>query len=328
MDREGWRYFAVFSDIHANSVAFEACLKRLDALCMQHACQPLVIINGDVLNTGPSPLETLHFAMQRGDVFIRGNHEEYLFDFVRHPQSARYKEALWRFVPWVTEQIGTDKVVEFYNACRFSFHTEDGCLSFFHASETSNARLPAFFGEQKKREIPLPLPQQFICDKLIFAGHSHYAALFPEPGTRRMWINCGSVGYPFFARPLEDPSLSYAVFVFGRYRKQTDRSFEVEVTFESVPYDVHDLLKKYVEKKSLSLCAPYSLAVLCQTVFNEDITFGFFQNARKKALSQAEMGTHLLACLRTDGYLDRLQSLSRDLGIELDLEGIARNITC
>lgn len=320
-----WVPFAVMSDVHANLSALRVSLTRLAAWEAGWGVKIPLYINGDSLDAGPQPLETLDCLESVGEIFVLGNHEDYLMDLVRHPAHARYRDPLWRFIPWTLERLGAERLVSFVRRCVFQFTSGDGFLNLVHASKESNRKMPAFFGDQGGPLKPLPQPKNFVCEKLYFVGHSHYSGLYWQPGTKCAWINSGSVGYPFFAKTMTAPQAS---FVVGRYRPVPDLNsafFEVELHFEAVDYASHDLWEAYVRSGALMSCAPYSLAILAQSLFNVDLVYPIFQEARKRGVGQTALAAFLTNELQTRGVFERLTaSCPLGSGFEITLEG-ARN---
>lgn len=97
---------AVLSDIHGNWPALEATAADVDAWRPD-----LVLVNGDVVNDGPSnPACWRYVARRRQDdgwLLLRGNHEEYVAEW-RNPATPRRGPAydLIRLSRWTYEQLG------------------------------------------------------------------------------------------------------------------------------------------------------------------------------------------------------------------------------
>src|SRR5207244_1453045 len=65
---------ALISDLHGNEVALRAVLRDIDRRgADQIACL------GDVATLGPRPAQVLALIRERCDLFILGNHDEYMF---------------------------------------------------------------------------------------------------------------------------------------------------------------------------------------------------------------------------------------------------------
>jgi len=315
----------VLSDIHANLGALDACVARLDALSREGGLpqrMPVVIL-GDLLDSGPYPKETLARALAIGDVFLKGNHEDYVFDYARNPNNARYRDPLWRLIPWSFDRIGREGVEAFQKRVVFGHALCDGRVRFFHASPDSNGRNPDFFDAQKEpaetRVTPPSLPPSFtgVVGSLCFAGHNHYTGLHINPlhaggnKERELWVNSGSVGYPFVEKETEDP---VATFVTAEVRPSGGH-LEVKIDFHRVPHSGADLLRAFVDSGCLAACEPFSRAILCQCYFNEDVVYPFFQEAKKQGWRQPDLAGRLGVFLRESGYADRLESALSKCGI-------------
>ncbi|MCA2960300.1 MAG: metallophosphoesterase [Silvanigrellales bacterium] len=314
-------HFAVLSDIHANLGALDACLARIDAL--SHAAglssrMPLYIL-GDVLDSGPDPAGTLARVNAVGSVFLLGNHEGYVFDYAKNPLNARYSDPLWKLIPWSFHHIGRDAVEAFRTRCVFGHAEHEGRVRFFHASPESNSRNPDFFLEQGHQALaPLPAAFEGRVGALCFAGHNHYAGLHWNPNhsaalhARELWVNSGSVGYPFVEREpspkglvqssVDDP---VATFVTAEIRP-LESGLDVRVEFHQVPHDGKALLRAFESSGCLEACDPFARAILCQCYFNEDVVYPFFCKAKALGWRQTELAARLRAYLAHTGYEHRL----------------------
>lgn len=99
---------AILSDIHGNWPALEAAATDIDAW------QPdMVVVNGDVVNDGPSNVACWRYVTRRrqedGWRVLRGNHEEYVAEW-RDPATPRRGPAyeLIRVSRWTYEQFNGD----------------------------------------------------------------------------------------------------------------------------------------------------------------------------------------------------------------------------
>lgn len=329
--------FAVFSDVHANRGALEACLARVDALARSLGVDHLpVVFLGDVLDSGPDPAGTLALALARGSLFLRGNHEDYVFHHRADPAHARYLDPLWRFIPWTLERLTATPEARanldaYERACVFSHSLHDGRVRFFHGSPESNARNPGFVAPQlalfagassrstnagsvaSPPRPQLPPPFEGVVDALCFSGHNHYAGFHENPGhsnggARELWVNAGSVGYPFVAKDTPDPVATFALVEI----LEPGAKPRVRVTFERVSHSRHALAAAFSEggvEGALEACAPFSWAILAQCAFNEDVVFPFFQRAKALGWRQAELPARLEEWLRDGGWRARLETL-------------------
>lgn len=324
----GFSHFAVLSDIHANLGALEACLARIEELSREAKLpsrMPIVVL-GDVLDSGPNPAGTLARVSEVGSVFLLGNHEGYIFDYAKNPGNARYNDPLWKLIPWSFHHIGREAVEAFRKKCVFGHAEFEGRVRFFHASPESNGRNPDFFAEQNSHVLaPLPASFEGKVGALCFAGHNHYAGLHWNPlhssalHARELWVNCGSVGYPFVKR---DPGSIDPVATFVTVQVNTfeqclaegpEDGLDVRVDFHAVSHSGHALLKAFVESGCLEACDPFARAILCQCYFNEDVVYPFFVRAKALGWRQTELPFQLRAYLKDTTYDERLgEALQRE----------------
>ena len=323
--------FAVLSDIHANLGALDVCIARVDALSREAGLpgrMPIIVL-GDVLDSGPYPKETLDRALEVGSVFLQGNHEDYVFDYGRNPNNARYRDPLWKLVPWSYDRIGAQGVDDFRRRVVFGHAECQGRVRFFHASPDSNGRNPDFFDAQRERvhtdaNAKAPrLPEPFVGNvgSLCFAGHNHYAGLHSNPlhaggdKERELWVNSGSVGYPFVEKETTEPTTEpVATFVTAEV-VLLERCLKVKVDFHRVQHSGAALLRAFVETGCLAACEPFSRAILCQCYFNEDVVYPFFQRAKKQGWRQPDLARRLGVYLRESGYAGRLDAAFAEHGL-------------
>gem|GEM_PF-630798 len=327
--------FAVVTDVHAGALALDACLARVEEVRIARGLSELPVhCLGDVLDSGPDPLATLRRVRASCAVTLRGNHESYVFDFHANPRNARYHDPLWKFIPWTHARLPKGELEAFEKECVFSASLAGGRVHLFHASAESNGRNPAFVapqdlaadGASRVTGVPLvpPLPDCYLgeCASLVFAGHNHYAGLHWDPmkgsGARgTLWVNSGSVGYPFVEKDPARPHDPVATFVVAEVAEGAHGSLSVSLEFQRVAYDGKALLQSYVESGALADCAPFSQAILCQSYFNEDVVYPFFRQARAQGWLQPSLPRELVRYLAESGYTERLR-------VAFDRAGLAR----
>ena len=308
--------FVILSDVHANSCALAAVFARIKELEVDKGCKFQILVNGDFLDAGPYPLQTAQMLLEKSTVFIWGNHEEYLWDCCRHPLNQRYHDSLWRFVPWTVEKLGAPLLEKFFHSSVFSWQSESGIVNLVHASRESNSKMPEFFGTQIPSQNQVPNAQVFECDKVFFAGHSHYLGIHWEPGHRHLWVNTGSVGYAFVRKPPDHQNSPAATFVWLEVSKEPRQKAKVSMHCECVFYSRRQLLLDYLQSGALFECAPYSIAILAQSLFNEDIVFPFFQNSRKQGIPQVRLARALAEFLTSEKIIQRLREACREEQLE------------
>jgi Calcineurin-like phosphoesterase len=86
---DGVRIYAV-GDIHGRADRLDDVLNRIDAdLALDPVSIPLELFLGDYVDRGPSSREVIDRLIMRGrlfrSVFLKGNHETYITDFITNP---------------------------------------------------------------------------------------------------------------------------------------------------------------------------------------------------------------------------------------------------
>jgi hypothetical protein len=298
--------FALFSDVHSNAVALRACLARLRELEGSGGEPFELVVAGDTLNAGPDPVDTLALLCDASKVHLVGNHEEYLARYLEEPNNERFSDPLWRFVPWTAARIGHEVLRGYLETLQPSHHFEDYCCRIHHASPHSTSRVPEWFPEQNKAVAHVPPPYSGRVEEVVLVGHSHYSALHFRRGFSELWVNTGSIGYPFVARPNPFEGDPLAVFPHARLVRH-GAELGVVVEFEQVTYSASELIESYARSGALFGCAPYSLAILCQSLFNLDVTWPAFHEAKRHGIPQEQLAQALYVYMERTGLLAHLE---------------------
>ncbi|MEA4811233.1 MAG: metallophosphoesterase [Anaerolineaceae bacterium] len=214
---------AVFSDIHGNLEAFQACLE--DA---RKRKPDLMVMLGDYVNGAPNPKECWELAKGEGDIVLKGNHERYLFDF-NTPREMPDWQTQW-FTPmrWSARNF-TQADFDTMAALPMSWHTEEcGGLEFVHSSLISDNYTPwpsLTKDDYQKHFAPSKAPY-------IIRGHNHIFISFEMGGKRIDQI--GSVGFPLDGRI----EAEYALL-----EGDPQKGWKMEPRF--IPYDVESMLARF-----------------------------------------------------------------------------------
>lgn len=182
---------AVLADIHAN---FPALLAVIDHIERWHPDQ--VIVAGDIVNRGPSPLACLQLVqekVQRDDWrVVCGNHEEYVLNVARkrHTFSKPMLEML-RFTDWTAQKLGQHLAILErlpFQQSLTSAHGQE--VRVVHASMLGNRDgvFPRTTDEELRQKIA-PAPA------LLCVGHTHWPLI--RYVDRSTVVNVGAVGLPF-----------------------------------------------------------------------------------------------------------------------------------
>lgn len=211
---------AILSDIHGNLPALQAVTADIETW------QPdLVIVNGDIINRGPSNAACLDFALakqaQAGWVLLRGNHEEYVLTGAdpNRPRTGP-KAELRGFSDWTYGQIHGRALEIAALPDRFAWHAPDGStLMVMHGSVLGN-RLGIYPNstDAEIRTRIAPSPAIFV------TAHTHRA--LERRVDESLVVNIGSAGLPFD----DDWRVSY-----GRFRWTKREGWQAEL--RRLPYD-------------------------------------------------------------------------------------------
>jgi hypothetical protein len=307
--------FAILTDIHGNATALEAVLHDIELMRSRRCSDTFErVCLGDSFDGGPEPLAVLRSLAELGCAHLRGNHEDYLFQYKHNPDSEKFKHPLWKFIPWTVEQLGAE-LDKFRVKMTDHWASEQWNLAGVHASRSNNARVPDFFTQQsllsaefiETHEVTSP-------EKVFFNGHSHYLGQHRNTSQPEIWFNCGSVGYPFVSKVPEFLDAPVATWVWVECAL-VDGVRRINVVNRRVPYSSDRLLQRYVESGALELCAPFSFAILAQSLFNTDVVYPFFQSVKRYNPSPTDMANMLLGELERQSVFERINSLLRRAGL-------------
>lgn len=232
---------AVLADIHANLPALQTVVAHIDQ--WQPDC---VVVAGDIVNRGPSPLACWHIVAQRRQhsntpwYLLKGNHEEYVISHTRpHPPWNPAQAEIFRGSEWTYEQLGTQIVSEL-DALPLAFELDEkiNCLEMNAASAIARFTHGSMRGTRdgiytRTAEADLWLQMGTNPPPLFCVGHTH------QPLTRHLGshliVNVGSVGMPFD----DDWRAAYAQLVWQQNQWQAE--------IIRLPYDRAQTERDYVE---------------------------------------------------------------------------------
>jgi predicted phosphodiesterase len=192
---------AVFSDVQGNRPAMDVAIERiLD-------WQPdLVIMDGDLINRGPSSLACLEsfdqLRRERGWLPIKGNHETWILHCAREAPTNELAAEMRRFADWTYRQIEPRIAALEGWPDHLCFHggSESSWVHVTHGTMTSNRHgiSPSVTDDELRGTL--------LADIAVFVtAHTHRPLTRIIDGTPI--LNVGSVGAPFDG----DPRGSYAL---------------------------------------------------------------------------------------------------------------------
>jgi diadenosine tetraphosphatase ApaH/serine/threonine PP2A family protein phosphatase len=225
---------AIFTDIHGNREALEACLAHAERRPVERT-----VFLGDYVGYGADPgfvVDTVQGYAARGAIALLGNHDSAA---IGAPE--RMNDQATLAIEWTRRQLNPDQL-EFLASRPFT--AEDGDRLYVHASAADPARWDYVLDERSAgRSL------QATDAALTFCGHTHVPALFhltvtgkiagfdPDSGVampltpQRRWLAViGAVGQPRD----RNPAASYALY------DDTAR----ELTYIRVPYDIETAAQK------------------------------------------------------------------------------------
>jgi diadenosine tetraphosphatase ApaH/serine/threonine PP2A family protein phosphatase len=234
--------YALFSDIHSNLLAFEACLNHASTQSVDRK-----IILGDMVGYGANPIEVVTLCQEiqaQGGIVLRGNHEELIqTQNVNKPSVLRSKGAIGSL--WTHDQL-TPAQRFWLEIQPLSVLVED--ILFVHAS-ADDPQSWKYVDHQNIASLSLEYAHKELGARYVFGGHVHHQSLFyrgtrsnlmqfdPTPGIpipvpkHREWIaTVGSVGQPRDG----SPKAMYCIFDVKK----------VSLTFHRIEYDHFEAAKR------------------------------------------------------------------------------------
>jgi diadenosine tetraphosphatase ApaH/serine/threonine PP2A family protein phosphatase len=219
---------ALFSDIHGNREALEACL----AHASRHAIDRYVFL-GDYVGYGADPgfvVDTVHSFAERGAIALLGNH-----DSAAIGSTERMNDEAALAIAWTRTQLSDG---QFAFLRRLPLTAQDGARLYVHASAANPASWDYVLDERAAaRSLYASEAELTLC------GHTHVPALFHLTATgevarfaptdevavpltwQRRWVAViGAVGQPRD----RNPHACYALY---------DDATR-ELTYMRVPYDI------------------------------------------------------------------------------------------
>ncbi len=220
---------ALFSDIHANLHAFEACLRDAEYREVEQ-----LLSLGDLIGYGPDPEEVVTLCRSVGLASVMGNHDY----AVNSVAGEKWFNPLARNVVAMTRKLLSSKSLEFLSGLPRFMERRGGYL--VHGFPPSSFRTYVYMvPERGIKRVLAKLGQE-----LVFVGHTHELALYAlTPGGRlnvrpltqeivelhpstRYLVNAGSVGQPRDG----DPRAKYLIWDVD--------SRTVEVRFVEYPAEI------------------------------------------------------------------------------------------
>lgn len=185
---------AAFSDVHSNLPALEAILEDIERL----GGDIQIIVNGDFLNVGPFPRETLEMVRAIPNAkIIAGNHEGYILEQARYAQvggppapfQVLHAPSIWSYRQLTQAELHwLDNLplnAEFDGP-------ENRKIKIVHGSP--RRQMEALYPELSEKQLEEIFQDYLFPGCLWISGHSHRPALHYHKGMTI--VNNGSAGLP------------------------------------------------------------------------------------------------------------------------------------
>jgi predicted phosphodiesterase len=187
---------AVLADVHGNLPALEAVAADLAELSPDR-----VIVNGDMVNRGPSGVEVLAFAAERGWTMTLGNHDDLVRMWVdRDPAlpSSWFDDPFWRATGWCAEQIEAGGWLPAIGRLPMTVAIEPARAASILVSHGSPRHYREGYGKHLADEAVSEIVEMHPYDVLV-GSHTHQP--LERRWARHLILNSGAVGTPFNGDP-------------------------------------------------------------------------------------------------------------------------------
>lgn len=274
---------AVFSDIHSNHVALEACMAEAERRGADHW-----LFLGDYVSDCAYPERTMaliYKAQKEHDcTFIKGNREEYLLDHRKNGSDWRYGSTTGSLL--YTYEHLTDRDLDFFDSLPIT------------AVVNPNGKCPIRISHGspwKSREVFKPATEKLrrmmeqVEEKVILSGHGHKP--FIEFSSGKQYANTGSVGVPVSGIPKAEML----------FLKSDGDSWQTEIC--RVPYNIEAAVREIRESGLLE--AGFVWAHCMIKALREAKNYTLFCLEKAEALAEGGEVTdaHWLAAAKELGVL-------------------------
>ena len=228
----------VLSDVHGNAFALETALTDMNKVGYDH-----IVCNGDMIQSGPQPHETVQLLRELNCSIVMGNSDAWLMTGVEtdaHLISEERRKKLDIVRAWSLSKLN-DEDRTFINAFQPTVPLDLGRgrnLLAFHGSPTSFDQflLPST-PEDEFQEILKP-----YADNILTGGHMHLQYTRRLRDSQNFFFNPGSVGVAYNHEQsdpngLLDPWSEYAIL--------TVDGMQVSLEFRRIPLDMNKMAEIY-----------------------------------------------------------------------------------
>ena len=229
---------AVLSDVHGNCLALETALADMKKAGFDH-----VVCNGDMIQSGPQPHETVQLLRELKCSIVMGNSDAWLMTGVEtdaHLISEERRKKLDIVRAWSFSKLNEANRA-FINSFQPTVTVELGHgrnLLAFHGSPTSFDQfvLPST-PEDEFQEILKP-----YADNILTGGHMHLQYTRRLRDSQNFFFNPGSVGVAYNHEQSGDKGF---LDPWAEYALLTVEGTQVSLEFRRVPLDMDKMAEIY-----------------------------------------------------------------------------------
>jgi putative phosphoesterase len=227
---------ALFSDIHANILAFNAMLRDMDS-----EKPDAVYCLGDLVGYHIYPNEVIDEIRKRSIPAIKGNHDEKVSGLITTPQSLLEpgKNHAYHLI-----NSGNRTYLKTLPAhIKLEYHLGNNKLNMVFA-HGSTRKIDEYVLVDTDEHYVMQMLKEANAD-MLFVGHSHkpyHRVLQDESGLYKHIVNLGSVGKPKDG----DPRACYVVLTIDENSSCKDKN-SIGIEFRRVEYDVEAAAKTIEE---------------------------------------------------------------------------------
>ena len=228
----------VLSDVHGNCFALETVLENLKNTSFEY-----IICNGDMIQSGPQPHETVQLLREMKCSIVMGNSDAWLMTGIEtdsHLISEERRKKLDIVRAWSLGKLGEEDCA-FINSFQPTVSVELGHgknLLAFHGSPTS-------FDQFLLPSTPEDEFQEFLkpyADNILTGGHMHLQYTRRLRDSQNFFFNPGSVGVAYNHEQSDDKGF---LDPWAEYAMLTVQKSNIRLEFVRVPLDMDKMAEIY-----------------------------------------------------------------------------------
>jgi predicted phosphodiesterase len=221
---------AVLADIHGNLAALDAVLADVDEQGVDR-----LVVNGDMVNRGPSNGEVLARLADTGAPLLLGNHDDLLRMWIDRDgglPTEWFGDPFWEGTAWCARQLQAAGWIDSLRSLPMIYREESSGRPAVLIAHGSPRHYREGYGRFLTDETIDEIADEHDVDILV-GSHTHIP--LQRPHGRRLVLNSGAVGAPFNG----DPRAQYLILEWAGDAWRP--------SFRRVPYDRDSSLRAFVD---------------------------------------------------------------------------------